>query len=103
MEVKLSAFKNWDVDKETLYQGISSNYVDIYFDFIEKNLKSASDKERREDLTLDEEFALAYSAGVRVDNFDDGGVRKYRTEPCGIFKDVDKWVVLTHNGGWKQR
>lgn len=103
MEVKLNAFKNWDVDKETLYQGISSNFVDIYMDFIENNLKSASNKERREDLTPDEEFALAYSAGVIVDNFDEGGVRKYRTEPCGIFKDGDKWVVLTENRGWITR
>lgn len=103
MEIELNAFKNWDVDKETLYHGISSNYIDIYFDFIEMNLKSAIDKERREDLTPDEEFALAYSAGVRVDNFAVDGVRKYRTEPCGIFKDGGKWVVLTHNDGWKQQ
>jgi hypothetical protein len=100
MEVKLNAFKNWDVDKETLYQGISSNYLDIYFDFIKNNLKSAIDKERREDLTPNEEFALAYSAGVGVDNFTEGDVMKYRTEPCGIFKDGDKWVTLTHNDGW---
>jgi hypothetical protein len=74
--------------------------MSIFTAFIHDNVKSAIPKERSE-LTQNEEFALAYSAGVRVNSYiDENGYWKQQTEPVGIIKDGDKWVVLTKNNGW---
>jgi hypothetical protein len=67
---------------------------------IENNLKSAIKKEKVEDLTEDEKFAIAHSAGVRMNNLVVDGICKLQTEKCGIIKDGDKWVVLTENEGY---
>lgn len=81
----------------------AENHIKIVTDFINDNLKSAMKKDNVEDLTDDEKFAIAHSAGVRMTNLMVDDKFKLQTEKCGIFKDGDKWVVLTENEGWVTR
>lgn len=87
--------KKWQLDNENDFQ----NTLNIYNNWISDNLKSVSTKQKAEDLTEDERFALAYSAGVKCNWLMVDGKFKGQTEKCGIIKDGDKWVVLTHNDG----
>lgn len=79
------------------------DYTKVIYDFINDNLKSALKKDNVEDLTDDEKFAIAQSAGVRMNNLMVDDKFKLQTEKCGIIKDGDKWVVLTENEGWIMR
>lgn len=87
--------KDWTVDHEKEYE-----IINWFNQWIENNLKSVLTKENAEDLTEDERFSLAYSAGAKFNWFMVDGKFKGQTEPCGIIKDGDKWVVLTKDGGW---
>jgi hypothetical protein len=78
----------------------TQNQILNFNKFIHGNMVSAVSKERSE-LTENEEFALAYSAGVRlIYPMGEDGKFKTQTEPVGILKDGDKWVVLTKGDGW---
>lgn len=74
------------------------DYTKVIYNFINDNLKSALEKDNVEDLTENEKFAIAHSAGVRMNRLVVDGQHRLQTEPCGIIKDGDKWVVLTKNG-----
>jgi hypothetical protein len=97
---ELSGF---DADFEKLREDLheaTQNQISNFNKFIHDNMVSAVSKERTE-LTESEEFALAYSAGARITYYvRDDGKLKPQTEPVGIIKDGDKWVVLTKNNGW---
>jgi len=97
---ELSGF---DADFEKLREDLheaTQNQISNFNKFIHDNMVSAVSKERSE-LTESEEFALAYSAGARITYYmgDDGKLMP-QTEPVGIVKDGDKWVVLTKDNGW---
>ena len=85
---------DWTVDHEKEYE-----IINWFNQWINDNLKTAAIKEKAEDLTEDERFAMAYSAGVKFRWLMVDGKMKGETEKCGIIKDGDKWVVLTENGG----
>ena len=69
---------------------------------VKKNVESAIKKERVEDLTDDEKFAMGYGAGVRIVNtIERDGKVVHKTEPFNIIKDGDEWIVMTENDGWK--
>lgn len=76
------------------------DHANVIHDFINNNLKSALKKDNVEDLTEDEKFAIAHSAGVRMNNLIVDDKFRLQTEKCGIIKDGDKWVVLTKDNGW---
>lgn len=80
---------------------VAEDYTKIIYDFIGDNLKSALKKDNVEDLTEDEKFTIAFSAGVSVNRLVVDDKFNLRTEPCGFIKDGDKWVVLTKNENGK--
>jgi hypothetical protein len=82
-----------------LFQGNIDN-LSQFREYVNEKLKSALTKERSE-LTNDEEFAIAYSAGVEIRTIlNENGKWMQQTEPTGIIKDGGKWVVLTNTNGW---
>ena len=107
--IKAGIGVRFSADTPALYEKLNVGHekeyeiINHFHDFISNSLKSVSIKEKREDLTQDEEFALAYSAGVKINTMIVDGKFKMQTENCGIVKDGDKRVVLTENGGWITR
>jgi len=97
---ELSGF---DADFEKFREEVheaTQNHISNFNKFIHDNMVSAVSKERSE-LTQNEEFALAYSAGARlISSMGVDGNFKIQTEPVGIIKDGDNWVVLTKDNGW---
>jgi hypothetical protein len=102
MEYLYAVTATYDGDRSPHWIGRYDNALDAVTEFnkfVYDNVKNAISKERSE-LTQNEEFSLAYSAGARINSYvDEDGHWKTQTEPVGIVKDGDKWVVLTKNGG----
>lgn len=88
-------YKQWSVDSEKELQ----KHIKAFDEWILENLETLYPKEKPEDLTENERFSLAYHAGVKANWFMVDGKFQGQTEPCGIIKDGDKWVVLTKDGG----
>lgn len=71
---------------------------DILMEFHKKlynDIETANKKEYTSDLTEDEKFALAYSAGVSIESIMNDGKFKFRSEPCGLYKHNGEWRVVT--------